>query len=104
MILNAKIDGWLNKLLLHPEDTPDTIDQKVYLVGNMIIPTITLSILLVLLLLFNKIQLVLLIMPVVLIMIVPAALLFIIKRYNRYAFTLNFLLYSFFYLGKSTFN
>ena len=80
MILNAKIDGWLNKLLLHPEDTPDTIDQKVYLVGNMIIPTITLSILLVLLLLFNKIQLVLLIMPVVLIMIVPAALLFIIKR------------------------
>lgn len=80
MILNAKIDGWLSRLLLHPKDTSDTIDQKVYLVGNMIIPTITLSILLVLLLLFNKIQMVLIIMPVVLIMIFPAALLIIIKR------------------------
>ena len=63
MILNAKIDGWLHGLLLHPKDTPDTIDQKVYLVGNMIIPTITLSIAYILFLLFNKVQLFVLTMP-----------------------------------------
>jgi signal transduction histidine kinase/DNA-binding response OmpR family regulator len=80
MILNAKIDGWLHGLLLHPKDTPDTIDQKVYLVGNMIIPTITLSIAYILFLLFNKVQLFVLTMPLVLIMIFPAALLIIIRR------------------------
>ena len=58
MILNAKIDGWLSRLLLHPKDTPDTIDQKVYLVGNMIIPTIIISIVLILLLILNKVQII----------------------------------------------
>lgn len=80
MILNAKIDGWLNGLLLHPGDTPDETNQKVYLVGNMIIPTITLSIVLVIVLLVNKLQLLILFAPLVLIMLVPAALLIIIKR------------------------
>lgn len=80
MILNPKIDRWLSSLLFHEKDTPDAIEQKVYLVGNMIIPTIILSILLILLLFLSKIQLFILILPVVLIMVFPATFLIIIKR------------------------
>lgn len=80
MILHPKIDNWLSRMLSHEKDTPDSIDQKVYLVGNMIIPTITLSSLLVLLLILNKVQLFFVILPIVVIMIIPAAFLFIFRR------------------------
>ncbi len=80
MILHPKIDEWLKRHLAHEKDTPDTIDQKVYLVGNMIIPTITLSSLFILFLILDKVQIFLICIPLVLIMVFPAALLFIIRR------------------------
>lgn len=80
MILHPKIDHWLSRHLSHEKDTPETIDQKVYLVGNMIIPTITISIILIILLLLNKLQMLILFSPLLLIMIIPAAFLFIIRR------------------------
>ncbi len=80
MILHPKIDEWLSRHLTHEKDTPDTIDQKVYLVGNMIIPTITISSLCILFLILDKVQIFFICVPLVLIMIFPAALLFIIRR------------------------
>ncbi len=80
MILHPKIDQWLSRHLVHEKDTPDMIGQKVYLVGNMIIPTITLSSLYILFLILDKVEMFLICVPLLLIMIFPAALLFIIRR------------------------
>lgn len=80
MILHPKIDEWLSRRLLHEKDTSEAVDQKVYLVGNMIIPTITLSSLLVLLLILDKVQIFIIILPIVVIMIIPATFLFVVRR------------------------
>lgn len=80
MILHPIIDEWLSRMLSHEKDTSEAIDQKVYLVGNMIIPTITLSCLIGLLLILDKVQLAVLISPLVVIMIIPAAFLFYVRR------------------------
>ena len=79
MVLNQKIDGWLTRLVWHKTDSQEILDQKVYLVGNMIIPAILISIDLILILILTSFQLFILISPLVLSMIVTATLLILIK-------------------------
>ena len=80
MILNRKIDGWLSRLLWYESDTQETLDLKVYLVGNMIIPAVIITLNLILILILKVSHLFLLISPLVLSMIITVALLLMIKR------------------------
>ncbi len=80
MVLTPQIDGWLSRLLWHESDTPETLDQKVYMVGNMIIPAIIITLDLILILILKASHLILLISPLVLSMIITASLLLVIKR------------------------
>ncbi len=80
MVLNRKIDGWLSRLLWYESDTQETLDLKVYLVGNMIIPAVIITLNLILILILKVSHLFLLISPLVLSMIITVALLLMIKR------------------------
>lgn len=80
MVLHPRIDAWLSRFFSHKSDTSESINQKVYLVGNMIIPAIIISFDLILLLILQLPHLFLLVFPLVLTMIVTAALLRIIRR------------------------
>lgn len=80
MDIGQKIDEWLARFLRHKSDTPKTIDQKIYLVRNMIIPAILISFCLALMLFLKLYKLLLLIAPLLAFMIVTVVLLKIIKR------------------------
>lgn len=80
MILNPKIESWLTKMLWHKSDTPESLEQKIYLVGNMLIPAILICIDLILILFLSSVQLFLLISPLIGVMIITTLLLIMFKR------------------------
>lgn len=84
MILNLKIESWLTKMLWHKSDTTESLEQKIYLVGNMLIPAVLISIDLILILILSGFQLFLLITPLIGMMIFTTLLLITFKRGIRW--------------------
>ena len=86
MSLIQKLDSWLTKMLRHKSDTPETLEQKVYLVRNGIIATCIISVVFSIFPYYGLYKLLLLISPVILYIITMVIAVFIIKRGIKWFF------------------
>jgi hypothetical protein len=80
MSQKPNIKGRLARLLWHKSDTPEMLDQKVYLVKNGMIASILITISFTLVLVYSGFKLLLLISPILLTILITDSLLIIIKR------------------------
>lgn len=81
MTLIKKLDSWLVKMLWHKSDTPEILEQKVYLVKNGIMASIIITCLAYFpLFLWGKYQLLLISSPLVLVILFTDGLLLFIKK------------------------
>lgn len=81
MILNPKIESWLTKMLWHKSDTPESLEQKVYLVRNGLMASILIITLTIIpFVIMGRFQLLLIASPMVLVILFTVSLLIIIKR------------------------
>lgn len=80
MTFTQKLDNWLIPLLCHKSDTPEELDQKVYLVRNGLIAVCIITFALIPTVFLKKFQLLLLFSPLIWFILITDGLLMIIKR------------------------
>lgn len=87
MTVIQKLDSWLIKILRHKSDTPETLEQKVYLVRNGIIASLIITVLVYIpMIIFRKFQFLLITSPLVVVILITDGLLIIIKRWVKWFF------------------
>lgn len=80
MSIFKKLDNWLVKMLWHKSDTPETLEQKVYLARNGIIAICLISIAFTLFPIFRFYKLLLMTSPMLGYVILMVIILFLVKR------------------------
>jgi len=80
MSVFKKLDNWLVKMLWHKSDTPEMLEQKVYMARNIVIASVLISVSLSIMLYFNAFQIFLLATPILFIPLLTGILLILIKR------------------------
>jgi signal transduction histidine kinase/DNA-binding response OmpR family regulator len=86
MTLIKNLEDWLRKILWHKSDTPETLEQKVYLVKNGMIASFIISIVFMLFPVFKLYKLFLLVSPTLGVIIIMLVLAFTIKRGIKWFF------------------
>ena len=80
MSIFKKLDNWLVKMLWHKSDTPETLEQKVFLVRNGLIAVCIITLVLIPTIFLKKFQLLLLFSPLIWFILIVDGLLVVIKR------------------------
>jgi signal transduction histidine kinase/DNA-binding response OmpR family regulator len=80
MTLIQKLDGWLIKMLWHKSDTPETLEQKVYLARNGLIASFLISLIFTSFLFFGLYKLLLVVSPTLAYIILMLVLLILVKQ------------------------
>ena len=84
MSIFKKLDTWLVKMLWHKSDTQETLDQKVYMVRNIVIASVLISVTFLILLYFKLFLIFLIAIPVLLVPLITGVLLMFVKRGIRW--------------------